>query len=78
MELRIKEIAKQKNIPIKDIASQLGITASALSQNIAGRASIERLEDIAKILSVSVRDLFPEEENSITCPNCGKKFKMEE
>lgn len=78
MELRIKEIAKQKNIPIKDIASQLGITASALSQNIAGRASIERLEDIAKILGVYVRDLFPEEENSITCPNCGKKFKMEE
>lgn len=78
MELRIKEVAKQKNIPIKDIASQLGITASALSQNIAGRASIERLEDIAKILGVSVRDLFPEEENSITCPNCGKKFKMEE
>lgn len=78
MELRIKEIAKQRNIPIKDIASQLGITASALSQNIAGRASIERLEDIAKILGVSVRDLFPEEENSITCPNCGKKFKMEE
>lgn len=77
MELRIKEIAKQKNIPIKDIASQLGITASALSQNIAGRASIERLEDIAKILGVSVRDLFPEEENSITCPNCGKKFVME-
>lgn len=78
MELRIKEIAKQKNIPIKDIASQLGITASALSQNIAGRASIERLEDIAKILGVSVRDLFPEEGNSVTCPNCGKKFKMEE
>lgn len=77
MELRIKEIAKQKNIPIKDIASQLGITASALSQNIAGRASIERLEDIAKILGVSVRDLFPEEDNSITCPNCGKKFVME-
>ncbi len=78
MELRIKEIAKQKNIPIKDIASQLGITASALSQNIAGRASIERLEEIAKILGVSVRDLFPEEENSITCPNCGKKFVMED
>lgn len=78
MELRIKEIAKQKNIPIKDIAKQLGITASALSQNIAGRASLDRLEDIAKILGVSVRDLFPEEENSITCPNCGKKFIMED
>lgn len=76
MELRIKEIAKQKNIPIKDIASQLGITASALSQNIAGRASIERLEEIAKILGVSVRDLFPEEDNSITCPNCGAVYEM--
>lgn len=77
MELRIKEIAKQKNIPIKDIAKQLGITAGALSQNIAGRASIDRLEDIAKILDVSIRDLFLEDENSITCPNCGKRFKME-
>ena len=76
MELRIKEIAKQKNIPIKDIAKQLGITASALSQNIAGRASLGRLEDIAKILGVPVRDLFPEEENSITCPNCGAIYEM--
>lgn len=76
MELRIKEIAKQKDVPIKEIAKQLGISAGALSQNIAGRASIDRLEEIAKILDVSVRDLFPEEENSITCPNCGKKFKM--
>lgn len=78
MELRIKEIARQKNIPIKDIAKQLGITASALSQNIAGRASLDRLEDIANILGVPVRDLFPEEENSITCPNCGKRFVMED
>lgn len=76
MELRIKEIAKQNNIPIKDIASRLGITASALSQNIAGRASIERLEDIAKILGVSVRDLFPLDENCITCPNCGAVYEM--
>lgn len=76
MELRIKEIAKQKNIPIKDIAKQLGITASALSQNIAGRASLDRLEDIAKILNVPVRELFPEDSNSITCPNCDAVYEM--
>lgn len=79
MELRIKEIAKQKNIPIKDIAKALGITASALSQNIAGRASLDRIEDIANVLGVPVRDLFPDEdENSITCPNCGKRFVIED
>lgn len=76
MELRIKELAKQKNIPIKDIAKELGITASALSQNIAGRASLDRLEDIAKILGVPVRELFPEDNNAITCPNCGAVYEM--
>lgn len=78
MELRIKEIAKQRDIPIKEIAKQLGISAGALSQNIAGRASLDRLKEIADVLGVSVRDLFPEDENSITCPNCGKRFIMED
>ncbi|WP_139785118.1 XRE family transcriptional regulator [Parabacteroides sp. Marseille-P3160] len=51
--------------------------ASALSQNIAGRVSLDKLEDIAKILGVPVCDLFPEDNNSITCPNCGKRLVME-
>jgi transcriptional regulator with XRE-family HTH domain len=62
--LRIKEIAQQKGMKLKDVKDKLGITASALSQNIAGRASIERLNDIAKILGVPIYDLF--EKSNIT------------
>jgi transcriptional regulator with XRE-family HTH domain len=56
--LRVKEIAKDKGISIKEIAKRIGITSPALSQNIAGRASIDRLKEIADILGVEVRDLF--------------------
>jgi transcriptional regulator with XRE-family HTH domain len=56
--LRVKEIAKEKSISIKEIAKRIGITSPALSQNIAGRASIERLKEIADILGVEIRDLF--------------------
>lgn len=77
MDLLVKEIAKAKGISLKDIAEKIGISNGALSQNIAGRASIDRLKEIADILDVTVKDLFPEEESSIVCPNCGKRFKME-
>jgi transcriptional regulator with XRE-family HTH domain len=56
--LRVKEIAKEKGISIKEIASRIGITSPALSQNIAGRASVDRLKEIADILGVEIRDLF--------------------
>ncbi|UVQ23731.1 helix-turn-helix transcriptional regulator [Bacteroides thetaiotaomicron] len=60
----------------------LGITRDTLTRNINGNPTIETLEKIAKTLGVSVSDLLNEEkpeedQNTITCPNCGKKFKME-
>ena len=61
----------------------LGITRDTLTRNINGNPTIETLEKIAKALGTSVSDLLDEErleedQNTITCPKCGTKFKMEE
>jgi transcriptional regulator with XRE-family HTH domain len=60
--LKIKEICKQKGIPLSALAKSLGISQGALSQNIAGRVGLDRLIDIAKLLDVNVKDLFEGEE----------------
>ena len=82
MELRVKEVIKAKGLTMQQVADELGITRDTLTRNINGNPTIETLEKIAKTLRVSVSDLLNEEkpeedQNTITCPNCGKKFKME-
>lgn len=81
MELRVKEVIKAKGLTMQQVADVLGITRDTLTRNINGNPTIETLEKIAKTLGVSVSDLLDEErpgedKNTITCPNCGKKFKM--
>ena len=81
MELIVKEVIKAKGLTMQQVADVLGITRDTLTRNINGNPTIETLEKIAKTLGVSVSDLLDEErpeedKNTITCPNCGKKFKM--
>jgi len=79
MNFRIKEICKSKGMMMKDLADKLGITEVGLSKSLNGNPTIGRLEEIANVLGVEFLDLFKEDEkNSITCPNCGKKFVMED
>lgn len=83
MELKVKEIIKAKGLTMQQVADELGITRDTLTRNINGNPTIETLEKIAKALEVSVSDLLNEkkledDKNTIACPNCGKKFKMEE
>lgn len=83
MELKVKEVIKAKGFTMQQVADMLGITRDTLTRNINGNPTIETLEKIAKALGTSVSDLLDEErleedQNTITCPNCGKKFKMEE
>ncbi len=56
--LKIKEICKERNMPLSKLAEELHITPGALSQNIAGRVGLDRLEEIAEILGVNVKELF--------------------
>ena len=84
MELRVKEICKEKGMQMQELADKLGITRITLTRNMSNIAngktspSLDLLERIAGALGVSVPELFaPQPTNTITCPHCGKLIKVE-
>ena len=74
--LRVKEICREKNITLADLANIMGITPSALSQNIK-KPSFETLERLSSALNVSMAELF-EPKSVLCCPYCGVKLKLVE
>ena len=62
VELRIKEIIKQKKIRQKDLALQIGVSKVTVSYwcNNQTLPSIETLGSIAKVLEVRIADLIIE------------------
>lgn len=78
--LRVQEICKQQGITMQDLAKRMGVTYQALYAAVSGNPTIRKLEEIAKALGVKVIDLFEEkldESNTIVCPYCGRKIKIE-
>lgn len=73
MELRVKELCKEKGLQMQELADKLGITRITLTRNISGNPTISTLENIAAALGWwSVPELFaPQPTNTITCPKCG-------
>ena len=62
----------------KELAVKIGISEGALSKSLSGNPTLERIEQIANALGVSVPELFaPQPTNTITCPHCGKLIKVE-
>lgn len=77
MELRVKELCKEKGLQMQELADKLGITRITLTRNISGNPTISTLENIAAALGVSVPELFaPQPTNTITCPYCGKSITI--
>lgn len=84
----IKKVIKEQGWTLEKLANEMtnkngekGITQSSVSQIVNGNPTLDKLQEIASIIGVSVSELVSEGEedkNTITCPNCGKKFKMEE
>lgn len=58
MALRIKELCKEKNTTLAEIADKIGINKVTLSQSLNGNPTLSRLQEVADILDVSVADLF--------------------
>lgn len=78
MELRIKEVCKEKGILQKDLAEKLGITDIALRASLKGNPTIGTLEKVANALQVPISDLFEQpKQDIITCPHCNGKIKIE-
>lgn len=56
----------------------MDITPTGLYQHINGNPSVEVLERIAKAIGCDVSELFEQpQQNTITCPICGTKLKVE-
>ena len=68
MELRVKELCKEKGLQMQELADKLGITRITLTRNISGNPTISTLENIAAALGVPT--------NTITCPHCGKSITI--
>jgi len=77
MELRVKEVCKEKNVLMKDLADKLGINRISLTSAINGNPTIQTLEKIATALGVPVSELIDEPKASnFTCPNCGTSLRL--
>ena len=61
MELRIKEVLKEKKILFKDLALQLNVTDIALRASLKGNPTIATLKKIAVALNVPITELFEPE-----------------
>lgn len=81
MELRIKEVLKEKGKTAVWLAGEIGIAQPSMSNIVNNKVtpSLETLSKIATALQVPIADLFeqPTKDNTqITCPNCGKSISI--
>jgi len=89
MQVRIKDIMIEKGVTSVSLADMIGVSKVTVSNLINNKTmpSVETLDKIATALDVPMWQLFASKEevqgesadpNTITCPKCHTKFKMEE
>lgn len=79
MDLRIKEVIKEKGMTITELADKMGINRVNLSNMVNGNPTVETLNKIALALNVPVTKLFeqPKKDSlSFTCPHCRKDINL--
>jgi hypothetical protein len=76
-KLRIKELARERHVTMRQLAKACGYRqATSLNQAMQRGLRIPQLEDIAFTLGVDVPDLFERTRTTIQCPHCGKVFTI--
>ena len=58
MDLRVKELCKERGMLVENLAQILGVTRITLTRNINGNPTMETLQKIASALNVQVWELF--------------------
>jgi len=80
-ELIIKQLAKEKGVSMDEVARAAGYRQrTSLYQKMARNGlTTKQLDGIARVLGVSVPELFERDTATITCPYCSKviTIKME-
>ena len=79
MQIRIKDLLKEKKVTSIWLASIVGITQPSMSNIMNGKInpSLDTLEKIAAALNVPFIELFERPASgSIICPKCGTAIKL--
>ncbi|RGS37823.1 helix-turn-helix domain-containing protein [Bacteroides cellulosilyticus] len=81
MELRIKDVLKEKKVTVVSLAGMIGIAQPSMSNIVNGKSmpSLETLEKIATALEVPFTELFEQPKTgtvSLSCPHCGKSITL--
>ena len=58
LELQVKDLCKRKGITLADLAKQINVQPSSLSQILRGNPTLSKLQDIAAALDVNITELF--------------------
>lgn len=86
--MNIQKVIKKQGFTIKDVADKMyntrenkvGVSQGSLSTILNGNPTIDKLQEIASIIGVSVSELVADEKdasNTIICPHCGEKIVLE-
>ena len=81
IQLRIKELCKEKGITLNQLAEKIGISQPSISGIATGKQkpAFDTLEKMADALEVTPAELFaPQQTNTITCPKCGTVLEVKE
>ena len=79
MNLKIKEVIKEKGMTITELADKMGINRVNLSNMVNGNPTVETLNKIADAIGCPVTELFEQPKKdclSISCPHCGKSITL--
>lgn len=75
--LKVQALCKEKGMTLQEVAAGLDITYQSLYDCLKGNPTLKRLQGIASVLGVSVKDLFEDETTSpYVCPHCGKPLSI--
>lgn len=85
--MSIKKVIKEKGWTLERLASEMknkagekGISQASVSQLINGNPTLDKLQEIAAIIGVSVSELLMDENenkrSTIPCPHCGKPIDV--
>ena len=82
----IKKKIKEHGWTLERLASEMkgkggtkGVSQPAISSIINGNPTLDKLQEIANIIGISVAELLAndnEQVNSFHCPHCGKPLKI--
>lgn len=60
MQLKVKELLKQRGMKMTELAAIIGVDQSNLAKSLDGNPTLSRLEDIANAIGVPLRELLPD------------------